>query len=367
MRLEDFAYYLPPDCIAQEPVEPRDASRLLVLHREDGRMEHRHFRDLPAYLRRGDVLVLNDSRVLPARLYLRRADTGGRAEVLLLHSVGAPIRPTEDPARAVGDPVPPTGAESAQEWKVLGRPARRLRPGVRLVSANGLLEVEVLQEEPEGVRRVVLRWPAERSLPDLLEQLGQLPLPPYIHRPLADRERYQTVYSRDPGSAAAPTAGLHFTPRLLRQLVEEGVELCYLTLHVGLGTFRPLREETVEEAHLHAEYYRVEPRVAASVAAARRRGGRVVAVGTTVVRGLESVGQADGTVQPGQGWTDLFIYPGFRFQVVDALVTNFHLPRSSLLLLVSAFAGRERITNAYQEALREGYRFYSFGDAMLIL
>ena len=350
MRLEDFAYYLPPERIAQEPVEPRDASRLLVLHREDGRMEHRHFRDLPAYLRRGDVLVLNDSRVLPARLYLRRADTGGRAEVLLLHPIARPA-----------------GAESAQEWKVLGRPARRLRPGVRLVSADGLLEVEVLQEEPEGVRKVVLRWPAERSLPDLLEQLGEVPLPPYIHRPLADRERYQTVYSRDPGSAAAPTAGLHFTPRLLRQLVEEGVELCYLTLHVGLGTFRPLREETVEEAHLHAEYYRVEPRVAASVAAARRTGRRVVAVGTTVVRSLESMGQADGTVQPGQGWTDLFIYPGFRFQVVDALITNFHLPRSSLLLLVSAFAGRERIIHAYQEALREGYRFYSFGDAMLIL
>lgn len=359
MRLEEFNYELPPELIAQEPIEPRDASRLLVLDRGTGELGHHRFRELPRFLRAGDVLVFNDTRVIPGRLRLRRLDTGGRAEILLL--------------RPLGDE-----ADGRQVWEVLGRPARRLRPGTRLVCEGGSsvergspgaggCQVVVTAAGAEGVRQVELRWDAGVPLGAVLEQVGEVPLPPYIHRPLADRERYQTVYARQPGSAAAPTAGLHFTPRLLGELQRTGVETCYLTLHVGLGTFRPLRTETVEGASLHAEYYRVEEEAAERINAARRRGGRVVAVGTTVVRTLETVAGPGGEVRPGEGWTDLFIYPGYRFRVVDALVTNFHLPRSSLLVLVCALAGRERVLAAYREAVRERYRFYSFGDAMLIL
>lgn len=348
MRLEEFDYYLPPELIAQEPVEPRDASRLLVLDRRTGATGHHRFRDLPGFLRPGDLLVFNDTRVIPARLHLRRCDTGGKAEILLLR----PLSP-EEPGR--------------QTWEALGRPARRLREGVQLVADRGGLEVQVTAALPEGLRRVELTWDARESLSQVLERVGEIPLPPYIHRPLADGERYQTVYARHPGSAAAPTAGLHFTPRLLAELEARGVEMCYLTLHVGLGTFRPIRTETVEEAVLHAEYYRVDGRAAAAVNAVRERGGRVVAVGTTVVRTLETVATAEGVVREGEGWTDLFIYPGYRFRVVDALVTNFHLPRSSLLMLVCAFGGTERVLAAYREAVNHRYRFYSFGDAMLIL
>ena len=347
MRLEEFDYHLPPELIAQEPVEPRDASRLLVLDRRSGTTSHHWFRDLPGFLRPGDLLVFNDTRVIPARLHLRRRDTGGRAEILLLR----PLSP-EEPGR--------------QAWEVLGRPARRLRGGVQLVSDRGGLEVTVTGVLPEGLRQVELTWDARESLAGVLERVGEIPLPPYIHRPLADGERYQTVYARHPGSAAAPTAGLHFTPRLLGELRAQGVEMCYLTLHVGLGTFRPIRTETVEEAVLHAEYYRVDGRAAAAVNAARERGGRVVAVGTTVVRTLETVATDEGRVREGEGWTDLFIYPGYRFRVVDALVTNFHLPRSSLLMLVCAFGGTDRVLAAYREAVARRYRFYSFGDAMFI-
>ncbi|MEW6398514.1 MAG: tRNA preQ1(34) S-adenosylmethionine ribosyltransferase-isomerase QueA [Bacillota bacterium] len=348
MRPEEFDYRLPPELIAQEPIEPRDASRLLVLDRRAEAPGHYRFRDLPRFLRAGDLLVFNDTRVVPARLHARRCDTGGRAEVLLLR----PLSPEEG---------------GRQAWEVLGRPARRLRAGMHLACEKGGLEVVVTAVLPEGLRQVELVWDAGESLVRVLEQAGEIPLPPYIHRPLADGERYQTVYAHRPGSAAAPTAGLHFTPGLLEDLRAGGVEMCYLTLHVGLGTFRPIRTETVEEASLHAEYYRVEGRAAAAVNVARRRGSRVVAVGTTVVRTLETAATPAGEVRPGEGWTDLFIYPGYRFRVVDALVTNFHLPRSSLLMLVCALAGTDRVLAAYREAVNQRYRFYSFGDAMLIV
>nr|MBO2486515.1 tRNA preQ1(34) S-adenosylmethionine ribosyltransferase-isomerase QueA [Bacillota bacterium] len=350
MRMADFDYTLPPEAIAQEPVEPRDASRLLVLHRGDGRLEHRIFRELPQYLRPGDVLVVNESRVRPARLVGEKEGTGGVVELLLL-------RPDADGA-----------------WECLARPGRRLRPGQWLVFGGGQLRAQVLPSPPDspaGVRRV--RLVHEGSLDQVLEALGRVPLPPYIHRELADPERYQTVYAKEPGSAAAPTAGLHFTPRLLEQIEALGVAVVPVVLHVGLDTFRPVTEEEAEAHPMHREYFAVPPETAQAVNGARARGGRVVAVGTTTVRALESAAletEARGrgpVIEAGSGWTDLYILPGYRFRAVDALITNFHLPRSTLLLLVSAFAGREAILQAYQVALAEGYRFYSFGDAMLIL
>lgn len=350
MRMADFDYELPPEAIAQEPVEPRDASRLLVLHRDQGRLEHRIFRDLPEYLRPPDVLVVNESRVRPARLVGEKEGTGGVVELLLL-------RPDPDGA-----------------WECLARPGRRLRPGHRLVFGGGELRAEVLASlpgSPAGVRRVRLEH--EGSLDEVLERLGKVPLPPYIHRELEDPERYQTVYAKEVGSAAAPTAGLHFTPELLDRIRAMGVQVVPVVLHVGLDTFRPVTEEEAEDHPMHQEYYAIPPETARAVNEARARGGRVVAVGTTSVRALESAAlraEEAGTgerVAAGSGWTGLYIYPGYRFRAVDALITNFHLPRSTLLLLVSAFAGRETILEAYRVALAEGYRFYSFGDAMLIL
>ncbi|GFN23194.1 tRNA preQ1(34) S-adenosylmethionine ribosyltransferase-isomerase QueA [Thermanaeromonas sp. C210] len=341
MRVEEFDYYLPPELIAQEPVEPRDSSRLLVLHRRDGRLEHRRFYDLPQYLEKGDILVLNDTRVIPARLFGRKAGTGGRVEVLLLSPLG-------------GD-----------RWETLVRPGRRVPPGTRLIFGQGELEARVLSTTDEGGR--VLEFAYRGSWEDILARLGRVPLPPYIRRELPDPERYQTVYARHPGSAAAPTAGLHFTPRLLEKIREKGVEVASILLHVGLGTFRPVKEETVEKHRMHAEYYIVLPETAEAINKARARGGRVVAVGTTVVRTLETVATPEGRISPGEGYTDLFIYPGYSFKAVDCLITNFHLPRSTLLMLVSAFAGREKILQAYRVAVEEGYRFFSFGDAMLIL
>ncbi|HEY8531716.1 MAG TPA: tRNA preQ1(34) S-adenosylmethionine ribosyltransferase-isomerase QueA [Limnochorda sp.] len=348
--MADFDYELPPEAIAQEPVEPRDASRLLVLHRDQGRLEHRIFRDLPEYLRPPDVLVVNESRVRPARLVGEKEGTGGVVELLLL-------RPDPDGA-----------------WECLARPGRRLRPGHRLVFGGGELRAEVLASlpgSPAGVRRVRLEH--EGSLDEVLERLGKVPLPPYIHRELEDPERYQTVYAKEVGSAAAPTAGLHFTPELLDRIRAMGVQVVPVVLHVGLDTFRPVTEEEAEDHPMHQEYYAIPPETARAVNEARARGGRVVAVGTTSVRALESAAlraEEAGTgerVAAGSGWTGLYIYPGYRFRAVDALITNFHLPRSTLLLLVSAFAGRETILEAYRVALAEGYRFYSFGDAMLIL
>ncbi|PRR75820.1 tRNA preQ1(34) S-adenosylmethionine ribosyltransferase-isomerase QueA [Neomoorella humiferrea] len=342
MRLEDFDYYLPAELIAQTPVEPRDASRLLVLHREKDMLEHRHFYDLPDYLCDGDVLVLNETRVLPARLWGRRAGTGARIEVLLL-------------TRRTGD-----------IWETLVRPARRVPVGTEIIFGRGELKGRVISVGKEGERLLEFAY-EEGPFEALLERLGEMPLPPYIKEKPENPGRYQTVYARVDGSAAAPTAGLHFTPRLMERLQEKGIKLAYLLLHVGLGTFRPVKVENIEEHRMHAEYYEVTPETAAAINEARCRGGRVVAVGTTVVRTLETVATSEGVIRPGKGWTDIFIYPGYTFKAVDCLITNFHLPKSTLIMLVSAFAGREKILAAYKEAVAAGYRFFSFGDAMLIL
>lgn len=341
MKTSDFYYELPPELIAQTPLQRRDASRLLVLSRADGHTEHRMFRDLPDYLRPGDCLVLNDSRVLPARLLGRRLPGGGASEVLLL--------------RDLGD----------DRWECLVRPGKKLRPGAAVDFGDGALRATVEAELDDGKRLV--RFQYDGIFLEVLERLGEMPLPPYIKEKLADRERYQTVYSRAPGSAAAPTAGLHFTNELLDEIAARGVRLCYLTLHVGLGTFRPVKEENVLDHTMHSEFCMIPEETARVVNETRRSGGRVVAVGTTSCRTLESFARADGTLEAKSGWTDIFIYPGYRFQCIDALVTNFHLPESTLIMLVSALAGREQVLNAYREAVERRYRFFSFGDAMLIV
>ena len=341
MKTSDFWFDLPPELIAQTPLKRRDASRLLVLDRTSGTYTHRHFHELPEYLRPGDCLVLNDSRVLPARLLGVRLPGGGASEVLLLRDRGDDL------------------------WECLVRPGKKLRPGARLSFGNGALTATVEAEIEDGNRLV--RFHYSGIFLEVLERLGEMPLPPYIKEKLADAERYQTVYSRAPGSAAAPTAGLHFTKELLGRIADMGVRVCYLTLHVGLGTFRPVKEENPLNHKMHAEYCIVPEETAKTVTETKRAGGRVIAVGTTSCRTLESFAGADGTLRLQSGWTDIFIYPGYHFKCVDALVTNFHLPESTLLMLVSALAGRETILAAYREAVRERYRFFSFGDAMLIV
>ena len=371
-----FNYELPEELIAQTPVEPRDASRLLVLHRGSGTLEHRIFRELEEYVQPGDVLVFNDTRVMPARLFARRRPQGGRVEVLLLHRVdpGSQAGPADGPLLG-GPPPGAPGGEAAdvarrddrQRWRVLVRPGRRAPVGQLLEFGGGRLVGRVVSRTEEGGRVVELESPRGEPIHLVLRELGSVPLPPYIRQPLQDPERYQTVYARAEGSAAAPTAGLHFTPRLLQRLSQRGAEQVYLTLHVGVGTFRPVRSRTVQEHRMHAEHYTIPPATAEAVNRARRQGGRVWAVGTTVVRALESAAGPDGRVAPGSGWTELFIYPGYVFRATDVLVTNFHLPRSTLLMLVCAFGGTERVLSAYREAVAQRYRFYSFGDAMLIL
>ncbi len=348
MRTSDFDYHLPPELIAQTPVEPRDASRLLALDRTTGRMEHRQFSDVLEYLRPGDLMVFNRSRVIPARLHARRPDTGGRVELLLLRR------------------------RSPGVWEALGRPGRRLRPGSRFLVETptgaedaGAPEVEVLETSGQGVKLV--RFSSEEGI----EQWGETPLPPYIHQPASDPERYQTVYSTEPGSVAAPTAGLHFTPPLLEQIRRMGVEQAFVTLHIGLDTFRPVQGEDPTQHHIHTEYYEVSPETAGQLTRARRESRRIIAVGTTSVRTLEQLGRSwDGAdsaeIRPAAGQADIFILPGHEFRLVDAMITNFHLPRSTLLMLVSAFAGLERMLGAYREAVARGYRFFSFGDAMFI-
>ena len=343
MLVSDFDYELPAERIAQEPLAERDASRLMVLDRAGGGIAHRSFRDLPEYLRAGDLLVMNRSRVIPARLLGRRA-SGGAAEVLLV--------------RDVGD----------GRWQALVRPGRHLRPGQRITVDDDLSVVVESEALAEDGRRRVRLLSRRRDVAAALERCGHVPLPPYVRRPdrPQDRDRYQTVYAREPGSVAAPTAGLHFTPALLERLRARGVGVAEVVLHVGPGTFRPVTAERVEDHRVAPEPYAIPPETALAIEEARRRGGRVIAVGTTTARTLEGAARATGTVAAGEGETDLVIVPGFTFRVVDALVTNFHLPRSSLLLLVAAFAGRERVLGAYAEAVREGYRFYSYGDAMLL-
>ncbi|MBX6394121.1 MAG: tRNA preQ1(34) S-adenosylmethionine ribosyltransferase-isomerase QueA [Alicyclobacillaceae bacterium] len=342
MRVDDFDYELPPERIAQAPSADRAASRLLVLYRDSGRMEHRRFRDLVEYCQPGDALILNDTRVIPARLYGVKADTGARVECLLLRE--------EDPDRL------------PNVWRVLVKPGRRVRPGHRLVFGDGLLEAEVFDYTDEGGRLVRFRYEGEWE--KVLQRLGEMPLPPYIKQKTEDPQRYQTVYARVPGSVAAPTAGLHFTEELLDDIRKRGMEIGFVTLHVGLGTFRPVQVQEVAQHRMHSEYYRIPPETAELVDRVRNRGGRIWAVGTTVCRTLESAALRGWG--PQEGWTDLFIYPGFTFRVIDRLITNFHLPKSTLLMLVSAFAGREKILRAYEEAVKMEYRFFSFGDAMLI-
>lgn len=346
MRVDLYDYTLPPDRIAQSPVTPRDSSRLMVIHREAASIEHRVFSDVVEYLSPGDLLILNDTRVFPARLFGRREGSGGAIELLLLH---------------------PTGPN---EWQAMVRPGRRAKPGTRITLGDGAVTAEVQDMLPDGTRTVrFMLWGdgADRTLADVLEELGKIPLPPYIKEELDDPERYQTVYADRKGSVAAPTAGLHFTPELLERIRAMGVGIEAVTLHVGIGTFRPVSASTVEEHVMHAEHYRLTPEVAHAIHATRSNGGKIVAVGTTTTRVLESCAREDGVLRPGDGWTRLFITPGYRFRAVDALITNFHLPRSTLLMLVGAFAGYDLTMQAYRVAVETNYRFYSLGDAMLIL
>ena len=339
MKRTDFSFDLPEELIAQTPLQRRDASRLLHLDKNTGELEHAHFYDLPRYLRAGDCLVLNDSRVLPARLIGSRP-SGGAVELVLLRDLGA------------------------GKWECLSRPGRKTRPGQELLFGDGELSATVL-EVTEGGNRIV-QFHYEGIFLEVLERLGKMPLPPYIREELQDSERYQTVYSRELGSAAAPTAGLHFTRELLEEIEKKGVNIAYVTLHVGLGTFRPVKEEEIEDHPMHAEFCIVPERTARLVTETKRKGGRIVSVGTTSCRTLESFAREDGSLEPCSGWTNIFIYPGYRFKCIDALVTNFHLPESTLIMLVSALAGREHVLNAYKVAVEERYRFFSFGDAMLI-
>ena len=340
MKTSDFYYDLPQELIAQTPLDRRDGSRLMVLDKTTGATRHLHFYDLPSLLRPGDCLVLNDSRVLPARLLGRREPTGGAAEVLLLADRGDKV------------------------WECLVRPGKKLREGARISFGDGLLTAEVAKVCEGGNR--LIRFQYDGIFLELLERLGRMPLPPYIKAELQDPERYQTVYSREVGSAAAPTAGLHFTQELLRQVRAMGVELAYVTLHVGLGTFRPVQEAEITDHEMHAEFCTISQTTADAINRTKTRGGRVICVGTTSCRTIESWAAEDVTLRASSGWTSIYIYPGYRFKVLDGLITNFHLPESTLIMLVSALAGREHVLAAYQEAVREGYRFFSFGDAMFI-
>lgn len=339
MKKSDFYYDLPPELIAQTPLERRDASRLLTLDKCTGATEHHVFHELPDFLNEGDCLVMNDSRVIPARLFGTRP-TGGSVEVVLLRDLGG------------GD------------WECLTRPGRKTQPGTHISFGNGELTAEVIRAEADGNK--VLHFNYDGIFLELLDKLGKMPLPPYIKAELQDQERYQTVYSRELGSAAAPTAGLHFTKELLQQIADMGVRLGYVTLHVGLGTFRPVKEDEIEDHPMHSEFCIIPEETARIVNETKASGGRVICVGTTSCRTVESFAEPDGTLRAQSGWTDIFIYPGYKFKCLDALVTNFHLPESTLIMLVSALAGREHILNAYKIAVENRYRFFSFGDAMLI-
>lgn len=339
MNKSDFDFYLPEELIAQTPLEKRDTSRLLHLDKQTGEIEHKHFYDIKQYLHAGDCLVLNDSRVLPARLIGSRP-TGGAVELVLLKDIGD------------------------NRWECLSRPGRKTKPGQELIFGNSELTA-VVQEVTLGGNRIV-KFSYEGIFLEILERLGKMPLPPYIKEELQDSERYQTVYSKELGSAAAPTAGLHFTKELLAEIEDMGVKICYVTLHVGLGTFRPVKADKIEDHEMHSEFCIVPEETAETVNAVKRAGGRVIAVGTTSCRTLESFTTQDGILQATSGWTNIFIYPGYKFKCIDALITNFHLPESTLIMLVSALAGREHILNAYNTAVKQRYRFFSFGDAMFI-
>ncbi|AVQ47288.1 tRNA preQ1(34) S-adenosylmethionine ribosyltransferase-isomerase QueA [Clostridium botulinum] len=340
MKVKDFDFYLPEELIAQHPMEKRDEARLLVLDKKTGEIEDKIFKDILDYLTPNDCLVLNNTRVLPARLIGSKEETGGKMEFLLLKR------------------------KERDVWETLVKPGKRAQIGARFIFGNGELKAEVIGMGEEGSR--IVKFYYEGIFEEILDQLGQMPLPPYIKEKLDDKEMYQTVYSKEEGSAAAPTAGLHFTEELLEKIKEKGVKLAFLTLHVGLGTFRPVKVEDIQEHIMHSEYYKMDKETAKIINTTREKGGRVIAVGTTSCRTLETIGDIEGKVKEQSGWTDIFIYPGYKYKVVDALITNFHLPQSTLLMLVSALAGRDNIMNAYNMAVEKEYRFFSFGDAMFI-
>ena len=340
MNVKDFYFDLPQELIAQDPLEDRSASRLLVLDKETGEIEHRHFRDIVSYLKPGDCLVINDTKVIPARLFGVKEDTRAKIEVLLLKRRENDI------------------------WETLVKPGKKCRPGAVLEFGDGLLKGTVLDVVDEGNR--LIQFSYDGIFEEILDQLGQMPLPPYITHQLQDKNRYQTVYAKHEGSAAAPTAGLHFTKELLDEIQKMGVKIAHVTLHVGLGTFRPVKVENVLEHHMHSEFYMVEEAEAQKINETKAAGGRVICVGTTSCRTIESATGEDGILRAGSGWTEIFIYPGYQFKILDCLITNFHLPESTLVMLVSALAGREHVLHAYDEAIQERYRFFSFGDAMFI-
>lgn len=340
MKTSDFYYDLPKELIAQDPLEDRSSSRLLHLSKEDGAITHGYFTDIPRYLKKGDCLVINDTKVIPARLYGHKEETGAVIEILLLKRKENDI------------------------WECLVKPGKKARPGAVIVFGDGILRGRILDVVEEGNR--LIRFEYEGIFEEILDRLGEMPLPPYITHKLQDKNRYQTVYAKNEGSAAAPTAGLHFTEELLKQVRDMGVFIAHVTLHVGLGTFRPVKVDDVESHHMHSEFYVVEKEQADLINETKKNGGRIIAVGTTSCRTLESAADENGNLLAKSGWTDIFIYPGYRFKIMDGLITNFHLPESTLLMLVSAFAGKEKIMAAYEEAVQKKYRFFSFGDAMFI-
>lgn len=340
MNVKDFYFDLPQELIAQDPLEDRSGSRLLVLDKKTGEMEHRIFKDILSYLREGDCLVLNNTKVIPARLYGVKEGTEAHIEILLLK-------------RREND-----------VWETLVKPGKKAKPGTKIIFGDGLLIGEVLEVVEEGNRLIQFHY--EGIFEEILDELGQMPLPPYITHQLKEKNRYQTVYAKYDGSAAAPTAGLHFTPELLEAIRQKGIRIAEVTLHVGLGTFRPVKVENVLEHHMHSEFYMIDEEAAKTINETRQSGGRIICVGTTSCRTIESAAKEDGSLEAKSGWTDIFIYPGYQFKLLDALITNFHLPESTLLMLVSALAGREHILAAYEEAVKERYRFFSFGDAMFI-
>lgn len=341
MKRQDFYYDLPQELIAQDPLEDRSSSRLLVLDKKTGETQHHTFREIVNYLNPGDCLVINDTKVIPARLIGAKEETGAKIEVLLLKR------------------------KQNDVWETLVKPGRKAKPGTRISFGDGLLKGEVIDVVDEGNR--LIRFEYDGIFEEILDQLGQMPLPPYITHQLKDKDRYNTVYAAHEGSAAAPTAGLHFTPELLEEIGRKGVDIARVTLHVGLGTFRPVKVDDVENHHMHSEFYMIDEQAAEKINGAKARGGRVICVGTTSCRTIESAADENGRLKACSGWTEIFIYPGYTFKVLDGLITNFHLPESTLIMLVSALAGREHVLAAYEEAVRERYRFFSFGDAMLII
>lgn len=341
LKTDDFSYDLPQELIAQEPVKNRDDSRLMILNRNTGSINHKKFYNIIDYLNKGDCLVLNDSKVLPARIYGVKSNTGASVEFLLLHQVKNNL------------------------WEVMVRPAKRLKSGVKVIFGDGILNATIEEEKEDGIR--IVEFSCNGNIYDILEKIGNMPLPPYITKKLQDKSRYQTVYCNEPGSAAAPTAGLHFTEKLLESIREKGVKIAFVTLHVGLGTFKPVKVDNVAEHKMHTEHYIISQQTAEIINNTKSGGGKIVAVGTTSCRTLESAVDKYGNIHECEGDTDIFIYPGYKFKVIDALVTNFHLPKSTLIMLISAFCGRENVLNAYKLAVKEKYRFFSFGDAMMII